>query len=213
MLPDAERYRLHFGPYQQPKYHFGDVVSCEARGEMKIIRQTDAKIPWPVGLPVGTGKRGRGTLVLYADLKRAIELEAAGAVMHWWDLSHGVVAKWRRLLSVPRDNPGSQKLFEASLSEDADRAQKIGAARRGKKRTSYVSPMLGKKHTEATKKLMSELRRKPWHEWEDQLLIDLVHEDEVMKQTGRGLPSIRKRKKELGVPDGRSSVVRKARRG
>ena len=71
MFPDHERFRFHFGPYEQPVYAFGDIVECAARGEVTIIRQSDGRIPWPVGFPTGTGNRGRGTLILFDGLKLA----------------------------------------------------------------------------------------------------------------------------------------------
>jgi hypothetical protein len=96
MLPDHERFRFHFGPYTQPVYAFGDIVECSARGEVTIIRQSDGRILWPVGFPVGTGgNRGRGTLILFDGLKLAIENESSQAVKYWFGVSVHTIAKWR----------------------------------------------------------------------------------------------------------------------
>jgi hypothetical protein len=101
MLPDHERFRFHFGPYTQPVYAFGDIVECSARGEVTIIRQSDGRILWPVGFPVGTGgNRGRGTLILFDGLKLAIENESTQAVKYWFGVSVHTIAKWRKLLGV-----------------------------------------------------------------------------------------------------------------
>jgi hypothetical protein len=101
MLPDHERFRFHFGPYTQPVYAFGDIVECSARGEVTIIRQSDGRILWPVGFPVGTGgNRGRGTLILFDGLKLAIENESSQAVKYWFGVSVHTIAKWRKLLGA-----------------------------------------------------------------------------------------------------------------
>jgi hypothetical protein len=52
-MEDADRFKLLFGPYQTPRFRYGQAVSCQARGEVTVCGLTDATIPWPVG------KRGR----------------------------------------------------------------------------------------------------------------------------------------------------------
>ena len=43
---------LH-GPYSAPPVRWGDVVFCEAQGDVTLVGETEAPIPWPVG------KKGR----------------------------------------------------------------------------------------------------------------------------------------------------------
>ena len=131
MLPDHERFKLHFGPYKQPKYNYDDIVECAVLGDVKIIRQSDARIPWPVGYPVGTGRRGRGNIVVFGDLKRAVETESNQAISYWWGISVATVSKWRKLLNVARKNDGTQNLFKSALTHDVDRAVKIAKAKEG----------------------------------------------------------------------------------
>jgi hypothetical protein len=44
-VEDADRFKLLFGPYQKPRFRYGKVVFCEARGEVTICGLTDAPIP------------------------------------------------------------------------------------------------------------------------------------------------------------------------
>ena len=147
MLPDHERFRFHFGPYEQPSYEYGDIVECAARGEVEIIRQSDGRIPWPVGFPTGTGNRGRGTLILFADLKRAVENESSQSVAYWFGVNPTTIAKWRKMLGVRRSNAGTKKLFEAALSNDVDRAAKIAKSKEGKPRPPGVCEKLRQART------------------------------------------------------------------
>jgi hypothetical protein len=47
-------------PYQTPRFHYGDVVKCEMRGDVKIVCLTAARIPWP---KCRTGKRSRAIIL------------------------------------------------------------------------------------------------------------------------------------------------------
>ena len=48
-MNDDQRFALHFGPYHAPPFHYGDAVMDEVRGEVTVIKLSDAKIPWPIG--------------------------------------------------------------------------------------------------------------------------------------------------------------------
>src|SRR5690349_4120338 len=95
--------RLRFGPYKTPRYKLGKVVIDDLRGEVVIVGTTGAKIPWPMG------KRGRAkTLVLFADLAKAIRRESNQAVAHWWGVTPQTVTIWRKALGVGRANEGTR---------------------------------------------------------------------------------------------------------
>jgi hypothetical protein len=101
-------------------------------------------------------------------------------------------------------------------SRDPRRRAKIAAARRGKARPPHVieamrQARLGMRHTEETRRRMSETRRERgilvpgtvvWTAKEDELLKTLPAE-EVAKKTGRSLKAIYTRRPRLGMPDGR----------
>jgi hypothetical protein len=211
MLPAHERCRLHFGPYTQPVYDFGDLVSCEIRGTVRIIRQSDAPIPWPVGMPLN--QKGRGSLILFDALVDAVKTESGTAVMYWFGVSQSVLCKWRKTLGVPRMNPGSQRLFTAAVSDDPDRNEKIALAKTGVARPPDVMEKLhsanqGRRHSAESRRQMSESRIKPWYRWEDQLLLQYRTTPEIRAVTGRGTRQIIERRKELGIPDPRSREFR-----
>jgi hypothetical protein len=72
---DADRHRLHFGPYGTPVFKYGEVVICDMRGQVEIVGLSGGRIPWPVG------KRGPAkALVLCGALAKAVRLEATVAV-------------------------------------------------------------------------------------------------------------------------------------
>jgi hypothetical protein len=62
---------------------------------------TDARISWPLGLPVGT--KGRPSIVVDEELARAVRHESAAALRHWWGVSEGVVQRWRAAFGAGRE--------------------------------------------------------------------------------------------------------------
>ena len=224
----VNRHKLHFGPYRTPRFKYGANVLCESRGELTIVGISDAKIPWPLG------RRGRGTrsLVLFKSLVRAVQREAACAVMHCWGASQWLVNKWRRSLGVTRFNEGGRRLLGAigksplrqkalkvmqAKARDPIRRAKIAAARRGKPRPKHVLEALRKSHlgkplSAETRRKMSDAHKrrgtyppaagKPWAPWEDRLVRTLSPAKSAAR-TGRTLFAVSSRRHKLGLPDGR----------
>jgi hypothetical protein len=79
-MHDRDRFKLLFGPYRTPRSRYGDVVTCEMRGEVNIVGLSEARIPWP---KCRTGKRGRA-IILYGALAEAVRRESAQAIEYWW---------------------------------------------------------------------------------------------------------------------------------
>jgi len=103
------RHRLHFGPYQTPRFRMGQRVEDLRRGAVRIVGVSDGPIPWPIG------QHGRAkSLVLYRGLALAVRRESAAAVMHWWGVKASAVNKWRRALDVLRWNEGDLRLKVAN---------------------------------------------------------------------------------------------------
>jgi hypothetical protein len=225
-VDDAERFRLHFGPYATPRFRYGQVAWCEVRGEVSITRLTDAPIPWPVG------KRGRAkSLVVCKGLDKAVRRESAQAVAHWWGVTPQTVTVWRKALGVERTNEGTYRLFQEhgrgpagmgglakawAKAQDPARREKIAAARRGQPRPARVVEAvrrahLGTGHSEQTRRKMSEAHRRlghrppvgqPWTPAEDDMVRTLPPAD-VVRRTGRSLRAVYDRRRTLGLPDGR----------
>jgi hypothetical protein len=113
-MNDVDRFKLYLGPYTTPRFKYGQVVWCESRGWMKIVGLSDAKIPWPIGRLV-TSPTGRDSLIIFRGLKRAIERESIQAVAHWWGIHTHTVSRWRSVLEVTRETPGTLRLQEKAL--------------------------------------------------------------------------------------------------
>jgi hypothetical protein len=103
-VPDAARHGLLFGPYRTPVFKYGDVVICDARGQVEIVGLSGGRISWSIGT------RGRAkALVLCGALAKAVQLEAAVTVAYWWGVSPQTVTVWRRAsrrrIAGPRTHP------------------------------------------------------------------------------------------------------------
>jgi hypothetical protein len=115
-MTDEDHVKLLYGTYTAPPLKVGDRVMCLYRdAEVVIYDWSVAPIPWPLCYHFGTRAFGKGLLV-DEELARAIRLEAAVAVGHWWGVSSATVIKWRRMLGAGRkNNPGTQRLIHAAV--------------------------------------------------------------------------------------------------
>jgi hypothetical protein len=226
-MTDDDRIILLYGPYAAPPVKHGDVVFCEARGEVVVVSLTEAPIPWPVG------KKGRAKApILFGDLAGAVRRESNQAVAFWWGVTPQTVTKWRKALEVSRANEGTRRLHHEVALEpgvtagrakahaklgDAARREKIAAAKRGRPRPAGMMQALaagnvGRHQSEETRRKRSEAHRlrgtrppaagRPWTKEEDELARTLPAA-EVAAITGRTMAAVYNRRIDLGVPDGR----------
>jgi hypothetical protein len=222
----AVRYKLHFGPYQTPRFKYGQRVEDQTRGTVEIVQLSDARIPWPMAKRTDIVGRKPG-LVIYQGLAKALKLEAACAVAHWWGVTLQTITKWRKLLGVgPWSTPGDAILRKVLAREppvkanlrkawakaaDPVRRAKISAALAGKTRPRHVieairTSRLGKAHSaKALAKMSAAHKRrgtwppaagKAWTKREDRLCQTLPI-GEVMRRTGRSLAAVRSRRSDL----------------
>ena len=97
MNPDAESYKLRFGPYHPPRVQVGDEIQCEVRGLVTVADWSDrGEIMWPRCKT--TGKRA---MVLMGDLVTACRSETQIAVARHWNVSLLTVQKWKRAIGAP----------------------------------------------------------------------------------------------------------------
>ena len=213
-MTDADRFRLHFGPYATPLVRVGRVVACEFRDAASVVTGlSDAPIPWPVGLK-STQRGGRAGRLVFGDLAAAVRRESVEAVARWWGVAPSVVSKWRTALGVPRDNEGTLRLREAAAA-DPDRRERIAAARTGKARPRHVVEAMrqgrtGKPHTDEARRKMSEANKRrgtippaagrPWTVDEDDAVRTLSPKD-AAERTGRTLTAVYSRRSVLKVKD------------
>jgi hypothetical protein len=230
-MPDDGRTRLLFGPYGTPAFHYGDTVDCLIRGEIEVVGLTDAPVPWPVG-KLGAHK----SMILYADLARAVRREAALAVAHWWGVTPQTVRVWRKALGegavtegtrrLKRDNalePGTAAARAKAVGKarDPERRRKIAEAARGRPKPSHVVEAVRKGRT-GTRERMSVTHQargtlvpgtRVWTSEEDDAVRSLPPK-EAARRTGRTLGVIYARRRALGaagVEGGRRSRVHPAR--
>jgi hypothetical protein len=212
--------KLRYGPYRVPPFRLGQKVECLARGEVTICRISNGRISWPMG------KKGSAiSLVLYADLARAVEREAASAIQFWWGVSGSVTWHWRRALGfkitdgdravrreymTPKHNRTMTRAA-AAVARSPARRKEIAAAKRGVKRPRAVIEKirranLGKSITKEVRQKMSESHKRrgtrppaagiPWSEYETSLLTEFSPAN-VARRTGRTMRAVYAARKRL----------------
>ncbi len=208
--------------YSTPRYEYGDTATDAIRGDVVIVKTSDAPIPWPMAKLPGGRKPG---LVVFDGLLIALRTESNVAICHWWGVTGQTVTKWRRLLGIDQKTPGALRLRQQRLTpvlnearhlidyNAPERVQKIAAARTGKPRPKHVQAMLktsriGKPiSAEHRQKLTEGFRRagvrppkagKPWTPDEDHA-VRTLSAAEVVKTTGRTLQAVYDRRRLLGV--------------
>ena len=214
------------GRYKTPRFQYGSVVFDIVRGDVQIVALTDAPIPWPIGRSIAT--RGR-SLIVFADLERAIRTEANQTVCRLFGVTAQTVSKWRKALGVGLTNPGTKRLRRTLLMprlpamreridyHAPERIAKISQARTGKPRPAHVVEAVRQAHigrvaSAAERQRLSDAHRKrgtrppkagrAWTDAEETILR--THSaPEAAKLTGRSLTACYQRRAVLKLPDGR----------
>jgi hypothetical protein len=235
-MHEHDRFKLLFGPYRTPRFKYGDVVTCEMRGDVKIVGLTAARILWP---KCRTGKRSRA-IILYGALAEAVRRESAQAVEYWWGVGSDTVWKWRKALGVDRVTEGTTALLsrwapETIQSAEAnrrreptlkspERAAKIAAKLRGKPRPKHVIKALikankGRKLSGNHRRKMSEAHKRrgtippamagPHWTSEEDALLGTMKDRDVAARIGRSESAVSERRYVLGV----AAFTKRAPRG
>jgi hypothetical protein len=103
------------GPYRAPRCRVGSTLFDIVRGDLTVVRISDAPVPWPLGR---THPVCRPKPILTGGLVRALRTESELAVMHHWGVSRWTVCRWRRALAVPRFNAGTLEIWrQAALTK------------------------------------------------------------------------------------------------
>lgn len=166
------------GPYQPPACRPGDWLDDEIDGRLPVGGWTSAPIPWP-----RRKKTGRASLILTAELARAVRAESEEAICHWWGVSAGTVWKWRKALGVGRVTEGTRKLLQERTGVPPE------AAARGRERAA--SP-------ESRAKLAESKRGRPMHEKTQAALLEAAHKP---KPPGWGIKANAWMRKALTKPE------------
>ena len=225
------------GTYSTPVCQIGQLVECEARGLVKIVRLSNARIQWPIAVVPGQGGR---SLVLYGDLARAVAHESNQAVCYWWGITPQTVTKFRKSLGVTTTEGTTKARVHIGRANhralaamwqkarDPVRRERIAASKRGKPRPPHVAAMLRRankrrKLSAATRARMSaaHLARPrrgrmdlvPWTEAEINVLRETISALEIAKRVGRSLNSINLKRSRLKLPDARRRTESMSRCG
>jgi hypothetical protein len=128
------------GTYRTPKVRIGQIVRCEVRGLLKVVKLADTPIQWP------WGRAGKGppSPIVYAGLAKAVLVEAVVDICHAWGVSASSVQRWRKALGVKK-SPGTtarrQRMMRGAIGQkirkagykslsSPERGAKIAAAQR-----------------------------------------------------------------------------------
>ena len=114
--------RFNGGPYFPPHVSVGDEIECARFGPVRVIGWSRAPLPWP---QCRGQRRGRASMILCADLVRAIELESATAVALAWGVSSFSVSKWRKILEVESINAGTSARLKALMPYNITEEQNL----------------------------------------------------------------------------------------
>ncbi len=206
-IPDHHSIAL-IGRYRIPRYRYGEIVADAIRGDVVIVRTSDAPTPWPIGKIPGSRKPG---LIVFAGLLDALRTESAVAVCHHWGVTTQTVSKWRGLLGIDQKTPGALRFRQQRLTghlnaarslidyNASERVQKIAAARTGKPRPRHVMETMRAANA-----------KRGWTATDDHA-IRTLSPAEAAQVTGRTMHAVYGRSHVLGMTDG--SVTRSAKPG
>jgi hypothetical protein len=189
-----DRVKLLHGPYRAPRLKVGDRADCLYRDCLVVVTGwTDAPISWPRGLPLG--RVGHPSIVVNEELARAIRLESAAAIRHWWGGCDGVVHRWRKALGVTRtNNGGTQRLIRAAAAKGADvirgvplPPEQVEQRRRTAREKNLVQYIIPGYHG-------------PWWSRDELGLLGKLPDEEVARRTGRSCNAVRVKRDRLGIP-------------
>jgi hypothetical protein len=178
-MPDPDKVKLLFGPYQAPRLKLGDRATCLYRDKLVIVHGwTDAAISWPLCRPL-EGK-GRPGILVEEELARAVRGESSLALWYWWGPSPRVVWCWCKALGVERYTEGSKRLQRLNAEAGAD-------AQRGVPRPDVAERMRqAHEHEDIARHIRGRYPGgRPWTPEED-VLLGALPDGELAEATGSG---------------------------
>jgi hypothetical protein len=191
-----DRVKLLLGPYDPPPLRKGDRASCLFLDtEVVVTGWTDARISWPRCRPLDR-PRGHPTLLVNEVLAGAIRQESAAALRHWWQVSEGVVWRWRRAFGVGRrDSEGSRRLIQAAAEAGAEVLRGVPLSAQECARRSRTSRELGlKRH------LHPGYHGPRWTP-EELALLGTLPDEEVAVRVGKTPGAVSLMRRRLGIPN------------
>lgn len=117
--------RFESGPYYSPPVQIGDWVECARFGSVRIIGWSEGPLPWPQ-----CRRSSSPSMVLFADLERAVKCESVQAVALAWGVWGPMVSVWRRVLKVKRMNAGTYARWQENISASISPQQHLEGLQR-----------------------------------------------------------------------------------
>jgi hypothetical protein len=159
--------------------------------DVVVTGWTGARIPWPRCRPLDV-PRSHPSLLVNEELARAIRHESAAAVRFWWEVSAGVICRWRKALGVTRtSNEGSQRLIRAASERGAEQL-------RGR---CLTPEQVERRRRTAYELNLGRFLREAYHESEwtkaEVRLLGKLPDEEVARRTGRSVNAVRQKREAL----------------
>jgi hypothetical protein len=163
--------------------------------DVVITGWTDARISWPRCRPLDR-PRGHPSLLVNETLAGAIRHESAAALCHWWNVSAGVVWRWRRAFGVGRmDSEGSRRLIQAAVEAGAKVTRGVPLSEEECERRSRTNRELDlKRH------LHPGYHGPRWTP-QELALLGTMPDDALAAQIGKTPGAVRQKREELGIPN------------
>ena len=117
--------RFECGPYFSPPVRIGQTVECARFGSVRIIGWSDGPLPWPQ-----CRRSSNPSMILFADLERAVKCESVQAVALAWGTWGPTVSAWRKALGVKRMNAGTYARWQENISASISPQQHLEGLRR-----------------------------------------------------------------------------------
>jgi hypothetical protein len=113
------------GSYVAPLVRVGGRLDDEIDGRTEVGGWTAAPLSWP-----RRKHRGKPSLILTAELARAVRTESVEAICYWWGVRPTKVWMWRQALGVGRVTEGTRALLQERTGVPPE------AAARGRERAA-----------------------------------------------------------------------------
>lgn len=175
--------RLFYAPYEQPTVERGGFLVCKVRGTVRVGSWSHGRIPWPL-------EKKFYSYILCGDLVRAIQNEAASALVHHWGVCKMTVTTWRKQLGIGRVNPGTHRLYSQNAHQIFAGRPKTEAFKQFTRRRLIQTIRNGGIHYIKPEQL--------WKPREVRLL-GMATDEEVARKLGRSLNSVELKRARLGI--------------
>ena len=103
--------RFERGPYFPPQVEIGDEIECARFGLVRMVGWSDGPLPWPQ-----CRLSSNPSMILFADLERALRVESAQAIAVAWGTWGPTVSTWRKALNVKRVTIGTSARWSENFN-------------------------------------------------------------------------------------------------